>query len=172
MPTATGWSCAPTGKLLDSPFREAILFRRSRIKRPKEALLKNLGERKSLRSRVKSEERGNKVRKGSGLDFQHGNMSKIKALTPSSIRITILRKVGEACLAPTNWGTRLPARHASPLRIGGLENPPYGGNGGQECPPSVLSSLFPLHSFLWSEAEVRKGSGLDFQHGNMSKIKA
>ena len=25
------------------PFREAILFRRSRIKRPKEALLKNLG---------------------------------------------------------------------------------------------------------------------------------
>ena len=28
-----------------------------------------------------------KVRKGSGLDFQHGDMSKIKALTPSSITI-------------------------------------------------------------------------------------
>ena len=30
------------------------------------------------------------VRKGSGLDFQHGDMSKIKALTPSSITIKIL----------------------------------------------------------------------------------
>ena len=77
---------------------------------------------------------------------------------------SIIRMIGNPACATRRWalesnavGVKVRwARHASPLRIGGLENPPSviscASCSSMFIFRSGFTSLFTLHSFLWREA--------------------